>query len=321
MKFSSPEISVSLVPDGTEIAQGKTSVLFAAYGAKYPAHTWQMPICAALQLWADVAPIKFRTVTDDGSPYSAVQHQGDPRFGDIRFGAYAWPGTVIGATLRETSDGTTIDGSRLALNVNSLPNVGSYPDLFSVILHESGHALGLNHSTVRGAVMYPTLGTYTGLHPDDIQAVQFLYGVKPIPIVIDDHPPNFVGLGSWTRWANNPNVGTDKAIGGSYLTAPPSPPISKATWTITTLTPGTWNVKASCIAHSTRATNAVYRIYDSGALLAEKRVNQRGLAGTGELRWNDLGTFLFSSWTPRVELSTEGADGYLTADAVQFSPV
>ncbi|KAK7602622.1 hypothetical protein V9T40_008211 [Parthenolecanium corni] len=54
-------------------------------------------------------------------------------------------------------------------------------NLFRVAVHEIGHSLGLDHSKVRGAVMYPF---YTGadsnfqFHPDDIHGIQTIYGEK-----------------------------------------------------------------------------------------------------------------------------------------------
>ncbi|KAJ7378506.1 peptidase M10A [Desmophyllum pertusum] len=49
--------------------------------------------------------------------------------------------------------------------------------LLYVAVHEIGHALGLKHSNVKGAVMWPTAnkGAPT-LHSDDINGIRSLYG-------------------------------------------------------------------------------------------------------------------------------------------------
>ncbi|PKU63749.1 metalloendoproteinase 4-MMP [Dendrobium catenatum] len=55
-------------------------------------------------------------------------------------------------------------------------------DLESVLTHEIGHVLGLAHSTVQEAVMYPSLSPRTkkvNLRVDDIEGVQALYGSNP----------------------------------------------------------------------------------------------------------------------------------------------
>ena len=51
--------------------------------------------------------------------------------------------------------------------------------LETVALHEIGHILGLRHSSVRGAIMEPTIarGVAKGLHGDDIQGIRALYGI------------------------------------------------------------------------------------------------------------------------------------------------
>ncbi|KAB1205332.1 Metalloendoproteinase 1 [Morella rubra] len=47
----------------------------------------------------------------------------------------------------------------------------------TVALYEIGHLLGLWHSSVGGAIMFPNIpsGVTKGLHPDDIQEIKALY--------------------------------------------------------------------------------------------------------------------------------------------------
>ncbi|XP_029412783.1 matrix metalloproteinase-9 isoform X2 [Nannospalax galili] len=93
-----------------------------------------------------------------------------------------------------TSEGRT-DGRlwcATTSNFDSDKKWGFCPDqgysLFLVAAHEFGHALGLDHSTVPEALMYPMYRFLEGspLHEDDVRGIQHLYGPGPKP---DPRPP------------------------------------------------------------------------------------------------------------------------------------
>jgi hypothetical protein len=69
--------------------------------------------------------------------------------------------------------------------------VGTTVDIYSVALHEAGHALGLGHSDRPGAVMYPYYRLSTTLSDDDIAGIRALYGsnVAAPPPAVPPAPP------------------------------------------------------------------------------------------------------------------------------------
>ncbi|CAI9109242.1 OLC1v1009027C1 [Oldenlandia corymbosa var. corymbosa] len=133
----------------------------------------------AFRCWAAVIPMTFIETVDaihadikigfyfgdhgDGSPFDgpmgAAAHSFPPEYGFLHLdGAERW----------------VVDKDKLKME-NSV-------DLESVAVHEIGHVLGLEHSTVKNAVMYPYTPTQkqkVDLSKDDVDGIQQLYGANP----------------------------------------------------------------------------------------------------------------------------------------------
>ena len=84
----------------------------------------------------------------------------------------------------------------------NLPPSGT--DLVSVLTHEFGHALGLAHSTVNGALMYPYYsGPHRYLHSDDVAGIQALYGTGTQWHGWEDLGGVIVGAPTVASWSAN----------------------------------------------------------------------------------------------------------------------
>lgn len=148
--------------------------------------TTEWDICRqAMDVWRSVTPLTFTEVADatnadirvawrtgdhgDGSPFdgegNVLAHafypppSPQPIAGDLHFdGNEEW----------DTEDGGFWWWKRR--------------DLMTVAVHELGHSLGLCHSTVADACMWPSYeGERRVLHQDDIDGIQALYGPPTVP--------------------------------------------------------------------------------------------------------------------------------------------
>ena len=91
-----------------------------------------------------------------------------------------YPFDGLGGTLAHTFYPAPPNTEPLAgdmhLDADETWHIGTTTDVFSVVLHELGHALGLGHSTTPGTVMYPYYRFSSGLTDDDIAGIRDLYG-------------------------------------------------------------------------------------------------------------------------------------------------
>ena len=130
----------------------------------------------ALDLWAAVTPLSFTEVPFASSPDIVIRfvagNHGDGSNFDGVSGvlAHAFFPPPNGGSLA----GDTHFDEAETWSVN-LPASGI--DLVTVAAHEFGHALGLAHSTVSGALMAPFYGgPHRNLESDDIAGIRAIYG-------------------------------------------------------------------------------------------------------------------------------------------------
>lgn len=180
-------ITLSFTPDGTDLrifanGQWQTSNLVNKFDGAWSTWVWQTALLRAAQTWAQYTNINFTVVSDNGDDFgSGAYQQGGSGFGDIRFAAYndsstGWLGRArYPQDANNTSSaGDIVFNSLLSWSLPGTAPYGGY-DLFSVAMHEIGHALGLGHGTTSAAVMYATYNGATGLHTDDIAGIRAIY--------------------------------------------------------------------------------------------------------------------------------------------------
>ena len=173
-------ITYSFVPDGTSVG-GVASSLYSTLNVVASTAAWQQAIEKAAAVWSSYANINLALVPDAGTAFgTSGNQQNDPRFGDIRIAAIPQaPGYLGFATLPPAFNGGPNAGD-IVLNSTSNWGVNTNYDVETVAIHEFGHALGMDHSAITGAVMYAYYNaTKQGLASDDTAGIQSVYGAYP----------------------------------------------------------------------------------------------------------------------------------------------
>ncbi len=189
-------LSISFPEDGAGV-ETYSNVLRENFDQVAQRQQWQELALRAFQTWSVHADINVGLRNDHGLDFGTPGlSTSDPRFGDFRIGAIPQTGVLANVVPFQAGAGTYSGDILLNSNENFqyhdwadgvAPDTTNQPadarDLFSVLLHESGNALGLSDDNLSDwTVMF---GSYTVpkgvLTQDDIDRIVELYGARSDP--------------------------------------------------------------------------------------------------------------------------------------------
>ena len=185
-KWGSPTITWSFA--SSTYAEDAAMPFSSTIGAAY-----QSTVQQAVQHWAAVSGLNLVQQADSADPIKAANIRigfadlNTPTSYTMGYTSYHYASVSNGST---TFSSDTIirleDPSKDPLYTGSggsLTYQGFSTTLYQTVLHEFGHALGLDHSTDSNTVMYATLGpANTDLNASDVAGIQALYGITPTPV-------------------------------------------------------------------------------------------------------------------------------------------
>jgi len=150
--------------------------VFSQLTEKIPAASTQSEILRAFNEWSKAANVNFTAGTNAQATQTLNILFARGAHGD----AYPFdgPGGVLAHTFYPAPPNPEPIAGDMHLDDEERWQVGANTDLFSAVLHETGHALGLMHTDNPADVMYPYYRLQTHLGAGDIAVVQAMYGTR-----------------------------------------------------------------------------------------------------------------------------------------------
>ena len=222
--------------DGPGLNATTLNYVFSHLTAQLPVSATEGEIERAMAGWAAVIQLTWQPATDPlGNRTVNILFATGAHGDDFPFDG---PGGVIAHTFYPAPPNPEPLAGDMHFDDAESWHVGTAVDVFSVALHELGHALGLGHSDNPNDVMYPYFKIVTTLAPGDIAAIQTLYAARSEitgPLTLTVNPPpattnastiSLTGAvtggsgGAVVTWVTSTGAsGTASVAGGSWVAA------------------------------------------------------------------------------------------------------
>ena len=171
--------SIEMIDDGWD-GPGKGSAnlsySFIKLTDKLPSGAGEGEISRALAEWAKYVQLTFTPTTNAAGPRSLGVLFASGAHGDGY--PFDGPGRVLAHTFYPVPTNPESIAGDIHLDNDETWKIGADVDVFSIALHEAGHALGLGHSDNPSAVMYPYYRMHAALAPEDIAAIRQIYATR-----------------------------------------------------------------------------------------------------------------------------------------------
>jgi hypothetical protein len=173
-------------------------------------------ILRALNAWTQYAPVQFVPGTDPNASQTVFIKFASGDHGDGL--PFDGPAILAHTFYPAPPNGESIAGD-MHFNTDENWHAGANTDIFSVAVHETGHALGLAHVDDPAAVMYPYYRLGAKIGADDIAGIQAIYGgtsaASSAPVV----PVATLSLSITSPISNTTTANASTALAGSTANA------------------------------------------------------------------------------------------------------
>jgi hypothetical protein len=147
---------------------------FSDLTTKVSSYLTTQEIVRALNQWPKYANVHFAPGLDPTAPATVAVKFAEYNHGDGF--PFDGPGGILAHTFYPVPTNPEPIAGDMHLDGSENWNVGADTDIYTVALHEAGHALGLGHTATISAIMYPYYRLGQEISSDDIAGIQSLYG-------------------------------------------------------------------------------------------------------------------------------------------------